>query len=80
MKSVSLRDAKAGMSGLIDEVTKGETVTITRHGKPAAVLVSVEAAETLLNRPKSNFGSFLLSFPGDIDLDRDQSPIRDIDL
>jgi prevent-host-death family protein len=68
------------MSGLIDAVTKGETVTITRHGKPAAVLVSVETAETLINRPKTDFGSFLLTFPGGLDLERDGSPLRDVDL
>ena len=30
---------------LVDEAIKGEFVTITRHGKPVAALVSVEAAE-----------------------------------
>jgi len=44
MPTVSLKDAKAGFSSLVDEAIKGAFVTITRHGKPAAVLVSVEAA------------------------------------
>ncbi len=39
MSTVSLRDAKAGLSSLVDEVTKGEFVTITRHGKPVAAIV-----------------------------------------
>ena len=39
MKSVSLRDAKAGFSNLVDEAMSGETVEITRHGKPVAALV-----------------------------------------
>ena len=39
MKSVSLADAKAHLSELIDGVAKGETVEITRRGKPVAQLV-----------------------------------------
>ena len=45
MLTINLRDAKAGFSSLVDEAVKGEIVTITRHGKPVAALVSVEAAE-----------------------------------
>ena len=45
MSKVSLKEAKAGFSGLVDQAVKGEFVTITRHGKPVAALVSIEAAE-----------------------------------
>lgn len=38
MDSVSLADAKARLSELVDRVEAGETVTITRRGKPAAIL------------------------------------------
>jgi len=44
MSTVKLRDAKTNFSSFVDEAIKGEFVTITRHGKPVAVLVSVEAA------------------------------------
>jgi prevent-host-death family protein len=37
--SYSLADAKARLSELIDRVEAGETVEITRRGKPAARLV-----------------------------------------
>lgn len=39
MDSYSLADAKARLSELIDRVEAGETVEITRRGKPAARLV-----------------------------------------
>ncbi len=39
MKSVSLAEAKAHLSELIEGVAKGETVEITRRGKPVAQLV-----------------------------------------
>lgn len=42
MKSVGAFDAKTHLSELLDEVAKGETITITRHGIPAAMLVPIE--------------------------------------
>ena len=45
MSTINLKVAKAGFSSLVDEAIKGKFVTITRHGKPVAALVSVEAAE-----------------------------------
>lgn len=36
MKHVNLSDAKARLSELLDEVEAGETLIITRHGKPVA--------------------------------------------
>lgn len=42
MHSYKLADAKARLSELIDRVEAGETVEITRRGKPAARLVPPE--------------------------------------
>lgn len=47
MRTVSLKEAKAGFSSVVDEAIRGEFVTITRRGKPVAVIVSVEAAESV---------------------------------
>ncbi|WJH38771.1 type II toxin-antitoxin system Phd/YefM family antitoxin (plasmid) [Aliirhizobium terrae] len=83
MSNISVAEAKAGFAGLVDEAAKGEFVTITRHGKPAAVIVSVEAAEAAkkaLMKPRANFGDFLLTFPGGADVGRDHSSMRDADL
>ena len=51
MRSVPIREAKAKFSELVDAVERGEQVTITRHGEPAAVLVSLEDAKKLQPRP-----------------------------
>jgi prevent-host-death family protein len=83
MSSISVAEAKAGFAGLVDEAAKGEFITITRHGKPAAVIVSVEAAEAAkkaLMKPRANFGDFLLTFPGGADVEHDHSSMRDADL
>ena len=47
MKTLSLSEAKAKLSGLIEEVEhRDEEVMITRNGRPAAVLVSPEEYES----------------------------------
>ena len=39
MSSVGAYDAKTRLPQLLDEVTNGEKITITRHGQPVAMLV-----------------------------------------
>ncbi len=39
MRQVQASDAKAHLSSLLDEVERGETLIITRHGKPIARIV-----------------------------------------
>jgi prevent-host-death family protein len=39
MKTVQSSSAKARLAELLDEVERGETVIITRHGKPIARLI-----------------------------------------
>ncbi len=48
MSTLPLTEVKAKLNELVDSaVTTHERVTITRHGKPAAVLISVDDLETL---------------------------------
>ncbi len=47
MKTLSLSDAKAKLSGLVDEVSRrDEEVIITKNGRPVAVLVSADEYES----------------------------------
>lgn len=43
MRSISLAEAKAHLSELIDRVEAGDTIEITRRGKPVARLTAVTA-------------------------------------
>lgn len=43
-ESIGLADAKAQLSELADRASRGETVIITKHGKPVAQLVRSGAA------------------------------------
>ena len=45
MESVGAFEAKTHLSELLDRVANGESITITRHGVPAAVLMPVSGAE-----------------------------------
>ena len=49
MQSIGAFEAKTHLAALLDRVAKGETITITRHGIPAALLVPVTGAEAKLS-------------------------------
>lgn len=77
MRTVQLRDAKACLSAVVDDAVSGEPSVITRHGKPAAVVLSFEEWQRLSRVP--SFGRLLMSAPlepGDLP-ERDVSPLRD---
>ncbi|MGN6489362.1 MAG: type II toxin-antitoxin system Phd/YefM family antitoxin [Devosia sp.] len=83
MKQMQAREAKAKFAELLQGAERGESVTITRHGKPVARIVPIEQptadAEREANR---KFIEHLMKFPGGIDFDelRDRTPVREIDL
>lgn len=82
MLTITLKDAKAGFSNLVDGAIRGEFVTITRHGKPVAALVSVEAAEIArktMERKRSGLVAYLRTFPGG-EFERNRAPSRDVEL
>jgi prevent-host-death family protein len=49
METIGAFEAKTHLASLLDRVAKGEKITITRHGIPAAVLVPVTEMETKLS-------------------------------
>jgi prevent-host-death family protein len=82
MSTINLKDAKAGFSGLVDRALEGEFVTITRHGKPVAALVSIEAAEIArkaTQRKRPGLVAYLRTFPGG-DFERNDTPSRYVEL
>ncbi len=82
MLTVTLKNAKAGFSSLVDDAVRGEFVTITRHGKPVAALVSLEAAEIArkaMERQRTGLVAYLRTFPGG-EFARNRAPSRDVAL
>ena len=80
MREVPLREAKAKLSALVENAAQGQAAAITRHGKPRAVIVGIEAWNRLRDVP--SFGRLLSAAPlRDEDLSpRGASPPRDVGL
>ena len=78
MRKIQLRDAKAGLSAVVDDAVRGKPSVITRHGKRQAVVISYGEWERLANVP--SFGRLLMSMPvGTADLPtRNRAPLRDV--
>lgn len=51
MKTVSVREAREKISSLLDAVTAGENIVITRRGKPVAQLTNIDPGETRIQFP-----------------------------
>jgi prevent-host-death family protein len=62
MKQLQLRQAKTTLSVVVEAAEKGEPTTITKHGRPAAVVVS-HAEWTRLKTRIPSFADFLLAVP-----------------
>jgi antitoxin Phd len=80
MRKIQLKDAKAKLSAVVDQATRGKPSVITRHGKPEAVVLGFADWERLSRVP--SFGRLLMSAPlepGDVS-ERDRVPMRDADL
>jgi prevent-host-death family protein len=76
MKRIHLSDAKANLSAIVDAATQGKPSVITRHGKPAAVVLGYEQWKKLASAP--SFGRLLMSAPlepGDL-LSRNSKGLR----
>lgn len=81
MKQMQAREAKAKFSEVLDTASKGEATTITRHGAPVAMVVPIEDGEKLYRtKDTKTFGEYLLEFPGPLEIERDHTPPREIDL
>lgn len=66
--SWSLQDAKNRFSAVVDAAVAGEPQLVTRHGKPAVVVVAAETFERLHLHERAQAPSFadvLLAMPQD---------------
>jgi len=71
MREIQFRDAKAGLSAVVDDALRGEPAIITRRGKREAVILSFEEWERLSHVP--SFGRLLMAAP----ISPDDLPARD---
>lgn len=81
--SWSVQDAKNQFSAVV-EAARREPQTVTKHGKPAVVVVDAELYERLAKLEKANAPNFkehLLAMPrGGKDIERVEIEFRDIEF
>ena len=84
MHSWQIQDAKARLSEVVRDAEQEGPQEITHHGRSVAVLLSRAEYDRL-----AGTGSSLVEFmqrspwygePGEIHIERDQSPTREVDL
>ncbi len=80
MNTVQLRDAKAHFSALVEAAEKGEATTITKHGRPAAMLIPMEDAKRIYDESKPSLVKYLMTMPADIPIRRNRSRSRKVEL
>jgi antitoxin Phd len=80
VRTLRLRDAKASLSAVIEAAERGEPTIITKHGKPAAVVVPVDEGKRIYLNNRPSFADLLMSIPEDLETERDQSTLRVPDL
>ena len=82
MKNWQVQEAKARFSALVRSAETGGPQTITVHGRRAAVVLSAGDYDRL-KRPQPSMAEFLRASSRvgmDLDIERDKSLPRDIDL
>jgi len=80
--SWQLQDAKNKFSNLVDKAQNKGPQVVTKHGKKAVVVLSIEEYEKLI-KPKTNLVNFFKNSPlatTDLDLKRSNEIPRDIEL
>jgi prevent-host-death family protein len=82
VKPWTVAEAKAKLSEVIDQAVSNGPQTITRSGRKAVVVVSIEEWERKTSR-KGTLADFFAESPlrdSGLTLERDDSPPREIDL
>lgn len=81
-KKWQLQDAKNRFSELVRKAAEEGPQTVTKHGKDSVVVLSAEDYRRL-ERPKTSLIEFFQNSPlsqSDLDISRDKSTSRDVEL
>lgn len=82
MRQWQLQEAKAKFSEVVKLATKEGPQEITMRGQPTAVLISMEDFQRIKGK-KPSLLTLMRSSPLmgiDLDMERDRSPVRDIEI
>lgn len=82
MREWQLQEAKAHFSEVVRTVIDDGPQTVTLHGKPVVILISIEEYQQL-KQPQPDFVQFIYNSPLkeiELNLERSTSTTREIDL
>ena len=80
MDIVQIREAKASFSALVAAAENGRPTLVSRHGLPCAMIVPVADGARLYPLEMPNLANYLLAMPAALEVQRDATPLRGIDL
>lgn len=80
MQTMQLREAKASLSAVVASAERGQPTIITRHGHPSAMVVPIADGKRLYPLNAPSLATHLLSIPEPLGTERDDSPLRSVDL
>ena len=80
METIQIRDAKASFSAVIAAAESGHPTIISRHGQPCAMVVPMEAGQRLYAQQTLSLAEYLLAMPEPLVVERDRTPMRNMDL
>jgi antitoxin Phd len=80
VKILQLRNAKARLSALVQAAERGEATLVTKHGRPAAMIVPIEEGRRIFPVNNPSFAGLLMAIPHELPADRDGRPVGDADL
>lgn len=63
MRQIGAYEAKTHLPRLLDEVAAGESITITKHGQPVAILVPVRAGRASAHAAAASLLAFRRAHP-----------------
>ncbi len=80
MQTVQIREAKASFYALVAAAEKGCPTLVSRHGQPCAMIVPVADGARLYPQEMPNLANYLLALPEPFETERDNTPLRGIDI
>lgn len=80
MQILQLREAKASLSAVVASAERGQPTIITRYGHPSAMVVPIEDGKRLYPLDTPSLAAHLLAMPEQILIERDDTPLRRVDL
>ncbi len=80
MEILQIREAKASFSAVVAAAERGHATTISRHGRPCAMVVPLADGQRLYPPDKPKLASYLLGVPESLEVERDDTPLRGAEL